>query len=99
MEAVGEPADGKRLAAPRRVIDEVLPPDVPRCGEVCERILRHFADHAALVVAGQDREGRTLRLILLCLAPRYADEEEGEHLQQLLLREDFAVKEFDRILA
>ena len=35
----------------------------------------------ALVVARQDRESRTFRLVLLSLAPGHADEEERQHFQ------------------
>ena len=56
VQPVGQPADGKRLAAARRVVDEVLAPDVARLGEMRYGIVGHLTHHAALVVARQNCE-------------------------------------------
>ena len=75
-------------------------PDVARRGKVRrDVIVGHLPHHAALVIAREDGEGRALRLVLLRLALGHADEEERERLEQLVLRQHFAVKELDRVFA
>ena len=97
VQPVGQPADGERLAAAGGMIDQVLAPDVAGRGEVRRDVVGHLAHHAALVVAREDGERRSLRLVLLGLALGHADEKERQRLQQLVLRQHLAVEELDRV--
>ena len=97
VQAVGQPADGQRLAAAGGMVGQILSADVAGRGEVRRDVVRHLPHHAALVVAREDGEGRALRLVLLRLALGHADEEERQRLQQLVLRQHLAVKELHRI--
>ena len=70
VQPVGQPADGQRLAAAGGMVDEIL---LRRCHPSRRNgrdVIGHFPHHAALVIAGEDGEGRALRLILFCLALR-----------------------------
>ena len=49
------------------------------------------------MIAREDGEGRARRLVVLRLALGHAHEEERQRLQQLVLRQHFAVEELDRI--
>ena len=99
VQPVGQPADRQRLAAAGRVVDQILAPDVARRSEMRHGIVGHLPHHAALVVARQDGEGRPLRPVLFGLALGHADQKERQRLQQLVLRQHFAVEELDRVFA
>ncbi len=99
MQAVGQPADGQRLAAAGGMIDEILAADVGLRGKVRRDVIGHLPHHAALVVAREQGEGRTLRLVVLRLALGHADEEERERFEQLLLGQHLAVEELHRVFA
>ena len=99
VEAVRQPADGQRLAAAGRMIDEILAADVALRGELRRDVVRHLPHRAALVVAREQGEGRTLRLVVLRVALGHADEEERERFEQLVLRQHLAVEELHRVFA
>ena len=97
VQAVRQPADRERLAAPGRVVGEILFADVALVGEVRSDVLRDFPHQPALMVAWEQGEGRALLYITLRLAFGHADQEERECLQQLLLGQNFAVQKLDRV--
>ena len=99
VQAVRQPADGQRLAAAGGMIDEILAADVALGGEVRRDVVRHLPHRAALVVAREQGEGRTLRLVVLRVALGHADEEERERFEQLVLRQHLAVEELHRVFA
>ena len=76
METVGEPADGKRLPAAGGVVGQILFPDVALGGKVGRDVLGYPSHQAALVVAGEQGERRSLGLVLLLLAHGHTDKEE-----------------------
>ena len=63
VETVGEPADGKRFAAARRMIGQILVPDIAGAGEVIGDVRRHVADQPRLMIAREQRKGRTRRFV------------------------------------
>lgn len=97
VEAVGKPADGEGFAAAGGVVDEDFAPDVPGGGEVGKDVIGEAAHHAALVVAGEDGEGRAGRFVSIGILFGDADEEEGEGFEEVVGGENFAVEEFDGV--
>ena len=81
------------------MVGQILLPNVTLCGEVGRDVLGHLPYETALVIAWEDSRGWARRLVIFRLAMRHTDEKERQRLQQLLPRQDFAVKELHRILA
>ena len=81
------------------MVDEILAADVALGGELRRDVVCDFPHHAALVIAREEGEGRAFRLVLLRLALGHADEKERERFEQLVFRQDLAVKELHRIFA
>jgi hypothetical protein len=81
VQTLSQPADRERLAAARRVVDQILAADVPLFREVGRDVLGQLPHHAALMVARVNRVRRAGGLVFLHFARRDVQQEERQRLQ------------------
>jgi len=99
VQPIRQPADGQRLAAARRMIDQIFAADVRRLGKARRNILRHFPHQTALVVTREQGESGAFRHIIHGVAMRHTDEEERQRFEQAVFRQHLAIKKFHRVFA
>ena len=75
VQTVGEPANRECFAAAGRVLREVFASDVAGGGEVSRNVRRDFPHQASLMVARENRERETFRLVVLRFAFGDANQE------------------------
>jgi len=80
-EPMREPSDREALAAAGGMVDEIFPADVCLRLELRRDVVGDFPNRPALVVAGKQCEGRTLRPVGLGFAVGHADQKERERFQ------------------
>ena len=79
------------------MLDEVFAPHLPRFRKMGQHVIGHLAHHAALVIAGKNRECFPRGSILLSFTRRDPDKKKGERFQQMFLGQDLAIEELHRI--